>query len=134
MIHETVAILPIKDGKVLLIKRLNEPEKGRWAVPGGHVDDGETPREAAAREATEEVGSVRIVGEELFVFIHDVGEGEAYHPEEHKHNGHVFRGEVHGEIKTGTDAGEHIWVNPEKALDMNITGYTKYIIERFLKD
>ncbi|MET8575487.1 NUDIX hydrolase [Streptomyces sp. NPDC005012] len=44
------------DGHVLLIERKYEPHEGRWALPGGHVDPGETSRAAAARELAEEAG------------------------------------------------------------------------------
>lgn len=44
------------DGRVLLIRRGQEPALGRWTVPGGRVELGETLREACARELAEETG------------------------------------------------------------------------------
>ncbi|GAA2218889.1 NUDIX domain-containing protein [Streptomyces indiaensis] len=44
------------DGYVLLIERRWDPFEGQWALPGGHVDAGETSRAAAARELAEEAG------------------------------------------------------------------------------
>ena len=52
----TVDGVIIKDGKVLLIKRKNEPFKGRWALPGGFVEYGETVEQAVLREVKEETG------------------------------------------------------------------------------
>jgi len=42
--------------QVLLIERNWDPYEGRWALPGGHVDVGETSRDAAVRELVEETG------------------------------------------------------------------------------
>ncbi|MFD7262968.1 NUDIX domain-containing protein [Streptomyces sp. NPDC059874] len=51
---DVVAMTP--DGRVLLIERDWPPYEGTWALPGGHVDEGETSRSAAVRELAEETG------------------------------------------------------------------------------
>ncbi len=51
-----VSALVFRDGSVLLVKRRDEPNKGRWSPPGGSVELGETVEEAVARETLEETG------------------------------------------------------------------------------
>ena len=43
-------------GRVLLLRRNNPPNKGKWALPGGLVELGETVQGAAVREILEETG------------------------------------------------------------------------------
>src|SRR2546430_10439078 len=45
-----------RDGAVLLIERAKGALKGRWSLPGGHIEPGETARAAAVREVHEETG------------------------------------------------------------------------------
>ncbi|MEU2311517.1 NUDIX hydrolase [Streptomyces sp. PGLac3x] len=51
---DVVVLTP--DGSVLLIERGWPPHEGAWALPGGHLDEGEESRTAAARELLEETG------------------------------------------------------------------------------
>lgn len=48
------ATLPIVDGRVVLIRRANEPAYGAWSYPAGYMEMGETVEEAARRETREE--------------------------------------------------------------------------------
>ncbi|RAP53657.1 MAG: DNA mismatch repair protein MutT [Methanosphaera sp. rholeuAM130] len=50
----TVDTIIINNEEVLLIKRLNNPFKDSWALPGGFVEYGECVEDAAIREAKEE--------------------------------------------------------------------------------
>src|SRR4051812_13675781 len=50
-----VALLFVKDGKILVSKRALEPKKGYYDLPGGFVDFYENGYEAAIREAKEEM-------------------------------------------------------------------------------
>ncbi len=58
----------IHDGRVLLIRRGKEPLRGRWVIPGGTVEAGETLQEALVREVLEETGVTVVPGEVVTVF------------------------------------------------------------------
>ena len=71
----------LRDGKILLIRRGKEPLKGRWVIPGGTVELGETLEEAVAREVREETGIEVRPREVLLVFdrIERQGPDVLYH-------------------------------------------------------
>jgi 8-oxo-dGTP diphosphatase len=55
------AVLVEQDGRVLLVRRINEPFRGMWTLPAGFINGGEDPAEAAERECLEETGlNVRV--------------------------------------------------------------------------
>lgn len=49
-------VLVVQDGKILTGTRIERGGKGKICGPGGHIEAGETPEEAAKREAWEEFG------------------------------------------------------------------------------
>jgi 8-oxo-dGTP diphosphatase len=62
----TDCVISDQAGRVLLIRRKNEPFKGAYALPGGFVDVGETVEAGCRREVAEETGlavsALRLVG------------------------------------------------------------------------
>jgi len=91
------AVLIEQDGKVLLVRRANEPQRGYWTLPAGFVDAGEDPARAAERECLEETGLlVRVTG------LIDVIFGQ-----EHQRGAHIvifYRAEIlGGELIAGDD-------------------------------
>ena len=49
-------------GRLLLIKRGHEPEAGKWSLPGGRIEPGETDAQALVREMREETGLTVLPG------------------------------------------------------------------------
>lgn len=93
----------VADDAIVLVQRGHEPMLGRWSVPGGRVEPGETLREAAAREAYEETGLEVTVGEELFSLVIPAGERSF---EVHDFAATV----VGGTLRAGDDAADVRWV------------------------
>ena len=97
------AVLVEQDGRVLLVRRVNEPYRGLWTLPAGFVDADEDPARAAERECLEETGlSVRVMR------VLDVIPGR-----EHERGADfviAYRGEVlSGVLSPGDDADAVKW-------------------------
>lgn len=58
------------EGRLLLLRRAIEPRYGMWVFPGGFVDRGEHPEQAAIREAREEA-SIQVAVRRLHGVYHD---------------------------------------------------------------
>ena len=52
--------------EVLLVKRANDPNKNKWCIPGGHIENEEKPLDAAIREIKEET-SLELNKKNLFL-------------------------------------------------------------------
>lgn len=58
----------IHDGKLLVVR--NSGGRDFYALPGGHVDSGENPKECIERELIEELGVKPVVGRVLYVYTY----------------------------------------------------------------
>ncbi len=71
-----VGCIPVLGDQVLLCKRNIEPQKGKWTLPAGYLENGETVQEGAVRETLEETRSrVDIIAPyRMFnlVFVHQI--------------------------------------------------------------
>lgn len=65
-----VGAVVFREGRVLLVLRGKSPAKDQWAIPGGHLELGETLQKAAERELLEETGVRARAGEVVFTFEH----------------------------------------------------------------
>lgn len=63
-----VGAVVVHHGALLMIRRGRAPQRGRWSIPGGRVEHGETLAQALAREVHEETGLEVDVGDLLGVF------------------------------------------------------------------
>lgn len=68
----SVGAVVVRDGKILLVRRGRGPAIGKWSVPGGRVEGGETLVQAVAREVAEETGLDVVCGE-FIGFVERIG-------------------------------------------------------------
>jgi 8-oxo-dGTP diphosphatase len=127
-----VGAVLIHEGRVLLIRRGKEPLRGRWVVPGGTVELGETLEQALVREIEEETGLTVRPREVVTVFDRILG--EAGRVEYHYVIIDYLCDYVAGEPRAGSDAEAVALVTPEdlpaydlpeKALEVVLDGFRR---------
>ena len=105
-----VDVVILSDGGVVLIRRGGDPFEGRWALPGGFVEVGETVEAAAVREAAEETGLAvelaRLVG------VYSDPERD---PRGHNVSVAFLARVVGGDLKAASDAAEVSVMDPNAA-------------------
>ncbi len=126
-----VGAVVLHEGRVLLVRRGGQPSSGKWSLPGGLVELGETTAEAACREIAEECGCViRLVGIAGVVdrIVHDAEGRVRYHyvlvdylayPESEA-------------ITAGSDAAEACWVAIDGVSELDVTEGVADMIRRAL--
>jgi ADP-ribose pyrophosphatase YjhB (NUDIX family) len=99
------------DGKLLLVLRGRPPAKGRWSIPGGRVEAGESHAAAAAREVLEETGLIVAVGK-LLQTVPLVG-GYVVHD--------FSATVIGGALRAGDDADAVGWFAPDELEQLPLT-------------
>lgn len=97
------AVIRDSDGRLLLVRRARPPAAGRWSLPGGRVDDGETPEQALAREISEETGLQVSVGRHVGSLESPGPSGVVYAIADHECT------VLGGELRAGDDAADVAW-------------------------
>lgn len=111
---QLVTVAAFWKDKILLIYRQSEPFKGRYSIPGGHKERGETYYQAACRELDEETGIHTTNLEPFTVFVdHD-----------HKVECHGFRyASEDGVFTSPTDEEQDVvgWKALDEAIQLPLT-------------
>ena len=125
-----VGTLISKNDKILLVKSFKW--QGVYSIPGGHIEYGETIEDACKREVKEEVGLDVTFDKVLFV-------QEAMFPKDyHKTDKHFIFLECVCTANSdkveldNREMQEYLWVEPEKALKLDLDPYTRKFIEKYL--
>jgi 8-oxo-dGTP diphosphatase len=122
-----VGAIIIESDQVALVKRGHAPLQGKWSIPGGVLEVGETLRKAVVREAREETGLTVEPGELLGVF-------ERVVPDEHgKMRYHYVLIDFlcrrsAGELRAGDDADEVRWFRRDQLAGLQLARETEEVI------
>jgi ADP-ribose pyrophosphatase YjhB (NUDIX family) len=121
----------VRDGRALLIRRGKPPLYGRWVVPGGTVELGETLEQALVREMREETRLAVEPVEVLTVFdrIDRDGDEVAYH---YVIVDFLCRW-VAGEAVAGSDALEVAWLRREDLAAHDVPPKAVEVVENALR-
>jgi len=109
--HPSVTVdgLVLVDGKLVAIRRRNEPFRGMPALPGGFVELGETTVEAVVREVREETGLETEVSRLVGVFSDPKRD-----PRGHTVSIAYGLAVIGGRLAAGSDAGEILLIDPDR--------------------
>ena len=127
-----VGAVIVDAGRVLLVKRRYEPLAGRWSIPGGTLELGESLETGVAREMREETGLEIEIGPVIEVFdriIFDEEKRVLYHFVLVDYLCWPIGGELHA----GSDVDEAVLVDSESLDEYDLTEKARAVIERALE-
>ena len=126
------AIITNESGKVLILKRANTAEgDGKWCLPGGNIEYGETIEETVAREIMQET-SLNCTDIRFLFYIENPPSEES---ELHYIN-LVFVCGAEGKVKLNYESSDHAWIDLTDLPDYKIAFKNDEILRKFwnLKD
>jgi 8-oxo-dGTP diphosphatase len=122
-----VGAIIIEEGRVVLVKRGHPPLEGKWSIPGGVLEVGETLRKAVVREALEETGLSVEPGELLGVFERVLPDEQGRMKYHYVLIDFLCR-RVAGELEAGDDASEVRWFRREELTPLDLARETEEVI------
>ena len=124
-----VGAVIVEAGKVVLVRRRFEPLAGRWSLPGGTLELGETLETGVAREMREETGLDVEVGPVIEVFDRIILDAER-RVRYHFVLVDYLCWPVGGELQAGSDVDEAILVDPASLDAYDLTAKAQAVIAR----
>lgn len=128
-----VSALLIQNKRVLLIKRGKEPFKGKWALPGGSQEFGETLYQAVVREIKEET-DLTISNPKLIAINEPIIRNKDNKVIAHYVLAVFTTDEISGVTVAGDDAIDFIWASKKDLEKLDLTSGSKERIDALGKD
>jgi len=126
-----VHALVFKEGRMLLTKRSKEPSKGKWSLPGGRIELGETVYEAVKREVFEEC-SVEIEIERIIDVADSIISDEEGRIRYHFVLIYLLARYKAGDIKAQSDAEDVGWFTPAEIAELDMHPRLRAVLMRAL--
>jgi ADP-ribose pyrophosphatase YjhB (NUDIX family) len=127
-----VGAVVLHEGRVLLVRRGQPPGVGRWSLPGGLVDLGESMAAAACREVEEECGiTVRVAG--IAGVIDRIIRDEAGRVRYHYVLVDYLAYADSDAVTAGTDAADARWIGVEHLHELEVTEELVDMVRRALR-
>lgn len=118
-----------KEDHILLIQRGKEPMKGRWSLPGGKLELGESLQEGLSREISEETGLVVRIGP-LIDVIDYIEKDDDDRVRTHYSLVDYIAFWQEGDAVAGSDAAAIKWVTLKEIQDYDLWSETRRLIEK----
>jgi 8-oxo-dGTP diphosphatase len=130
-----VGAVIVQDRKLVLIRRGVEPDKGKWSIPGGGVELGETVGDAAVREAKEECGlDIELFEDRPMDALDKMVPGEKGRLKYHYVLLQFLARPKGGTLKPTSDATEARWVPLEEVKRYNLTDSFRAFFKKHQKE
>ena len=124
-----VGAIVVREGRVLLVKRAQEPLKGQWSLPGGLVELGETLHTAIAREVHEETG-LTVAVEQLVEGVDRIYRDEQGRVQYHYCLFDYLCAAHSGEARAASDISAVAWAGLEELPAYGIAENTAQVIRK----
>lgn len=110
------ALIENSEGRILLLRRARtEHGQGKWCLPGGKIDYGQTVEAALAKEIREET-SLQLLAADFFFFQNSL----PLHPGGMHCLNFYFHCRVSGDLKLNAESSEYAWIGPAEISNCNI--------------
>lgn len=116
---ERATVICKRDGRILYVRK----PKSKWALPGGKIEMGETPEQAAVRELREETGLQNLD----LVYLNEYEKDDVTH--------YIFMAIISSSAKPEpqNEIAACKWSSVKNVSDLNVSAATKSIVKSFAR-
>jgi ADP-ribose pyrophosphatase YjhB (NUDIX family) len=118
---------------ILLVRRGHEPSKGRWGLPGGVVELGESVERTIVREVEEETG-IRVKPLRLLTVLDSISKDDGGKIRFHYILSEFLCEDLGGELQASSDVSDAGWFQVNGLESLEMSRWTRRFIEKVARD